>query len=121
MQVSKSSANFSIIDSGEVILYSRDADLSFRFEAGPQESYNLRLTFREDGSGLQRIQQEILPGFTGLNCYNFQNMGAGTSTPYEFASFYGRKMYISFWSYVEGAMANMSQIRSVKYTIYIQT
>lgn len=120
MQVSKSSANFIIIDSGEVILYSRDADLSFRFDAESQENYVLRLRFFEDVSGAQRIQQENYPGFTGLDCYNFQNMGAGTSFPYEFASYNGRKMYISFWSYVEGAVANMSQIRSVKYTVYIQ-
>lgn len=119
MEVSKSSANYEILDSGTVILYHEDADLTFLFSE-KEERYRVELRFLADSSGQQRIQQKNYAGGALLECYNFGGMGTGTAVPYEFANFNGRRMYLCFWTYQEGSNLGVKRTRSVKYTVYIE-
>lgn len=119
MEVSKSSANYEILDSGTVILYHENADLTFFFSE-KEARYRVELRFLADSSGQQRIQQKNYAGGSLLECYNFGGAGTGTAVPYQFANFNGRRMYLCFWTYQEGSTPNVSRARSVKYTIYIE-
>lgn len=113
MQISLSSGNYDIIASGQAFLFSKDSDFRIEIQANREQAFSITLNFIEDQSCKQDIRVATNGNGIMLTCINFQNTGSGTKEPVEVASIDGRKLYLTFWSYLEGAGS-----RSVKYTIF---
>lgn len=55
-----------------------------------------------------------------MECVNFLSSGTGTSVPLELATIQAKKMYIMFWTYLEGDVLGQKKSRSVKYTFFLE-
>lgn len=75
----------------------------------------IRLNFMENESGEVRIQSRLKGDILTISCLNFENAGSGVSAPQEIAEIDGRKLYFTFWSYVDG-----KESRSVRYTFFYE-
>ena len=109
MQIYLSSGGCDIIASGQTFLFGRQEDLRIRVEM------EIRLNFMENESGEVRIQSRLKGDILTISCLNFENAGSGVSTPQEIAEIDGRKLYFTFWSYVDG-----KESRSVRYTFFYE-
>lgn len=116
MQISLSSGDYNIADSGQVFLFGEDKDLTIHVSANDGFHFSLRLEFSKDSSGNQAINQEIMDDVVVLSCLNFQNNGTGLISPVKIAEIEGREMFLIFWSYLEGG--GERKVRSVKYTLF---
>lgn len=113
MRISLSSGNYDIIASGQAFLFSKDSDFRIDIQANREFTFSITLNFTEDESGNRDIQVKTDCNDIVLTCINFENSGAGIKEPVEVAAIDGRKLYFTFWAYLEGAAS-----RSVKYTLF---
>ena len=117
MQVKLSSGKREILDHGTVFLFDENADLTLDITG--DDSYNLRfvLKFINDSLQKQSIKTEKTENCIKLTCVNFQSSGTGLSTPAQIAVIDGKKIYIMFWSYLEGS-DQKKWVRKVEYTLF---
>lgn len=115
MQIYLSSGGCDIIASGQTFLFGRQEDLRIRVEMEQGFSMEIRLNFMENESGEVRIQSRLKGDILTISCLNFENAGSGVSAPQEIAEIDGRKLYFTFWSYVDG-----KESRSVRYTFFYE-
>jgi len=118
MQVSLSSGNYDIIASGEAILFSPSNELTINVNGENELKLCVTLRFLTDESGERRIEREIEEERLILLNYNFSGTGTGLSVPAYIANINNHKVYLSFWSYLEGS--NSPKVRSVKYTLFLE-
>ncbi len=119
MKIRITSGEYEIIDSGIVIAAEEDKDVTFHVEAGIAFSFSLQLTFKNNDSGEQTIERNITGNQIKFDCYNFFNAGTGTSELIELATYQGQKMYIKFWSYLDGDLPKKKKTRKIEYTFYL--
>ncbi len=117
MQVKLSSGKREILDHGTVFLFDENADLTLDITG--DNAYNLRLVlkFINDSLQKQNIKTEQTDNCIKLTCVNFQSSGTGLSTPAQIAVIDGKKIYIMFWSYLEGS-DQKKWVRKVEYTLF---
>lgn len=119
MQISLQSKGYEIIDANSVILFDEKSDLVLRFSES-DFSFRLILQFEKDDTNKTIIYREIHGDDIIFKCMNFSEIGSGTTNPIELATFHDRKMYIHFWSNLEGQVMGVKQARKVDYTIYME-
>ena len=118
MQVSLSSGNYDIIASGEAILFATSDEITRNIEGENNFKLCVTIQFLNDKSGERRIEREIESERLLLLSYNFSETGTGLSVPAYIANVNNHKVYLSFWSYLEGS--NSPKVRSVKYTLFLE-
>lgn len=118
MKVTLYTSTYKIIDHGIVFLFKEDGDLTFEIDTGNFFSFKLILTFISKENEPQIINRTIKSNVITMECINFLSSGTGTSIPIELATIHGKRIYISFWTYLEGDVSGKDKSRSVKYTIF---
>jgi hypothetical protein len=116
MQISLSSDNYSIVSSGQAFLFGADKDLKINILEDNGNESAIVLEFKQDASGEQRIEQDIKDDTLTLNCFNFNDAGTGLTVPVNIGEIDGHKVFLMFWSSVEG---KNGKVRSVKYTLFM--
>lgn len=114
MEISLSSNNYKIINSGQTFLFEPDSDFSINITADNDFDFSIVIRFKNDTLGEQRIEKNVKNNTIQLICWNFDSSGTGISKPICVARIDGRELYFMFWSYLEGN----GTTRSVKYTIF---
>lgn len=117
-----SSENYKIVEHGTVIAFDEKSDICFDFKSDENFSmdFNLRIVFKTDDTGKQIINRKVAGNSVEYECLNFYNSGTGTSEAIEIATDNSkRKMYIRFWSYLEGDLAGQKKTRKVEYTFFV--
>lgn len=120
MRVTLHSSNYDIIDHGVVFLFEEKGDLTFNIDTENNFKFKLILRFVEQGNSEQVINRSIQNNVITMECVNFLSSGTGTSTPIEIATSQNKKIYIMFWTYLEGDVFGQCKSRSVKYTLFME-
>lgn len=120
MQVKVSSGQYEIIAGGMAYLFDNDLDLTIEVKADNGYCIWVVLNFRENATGKKEIQSEIHDTKIILNCYNFDDSGAGLSVPVQLAVIEGKGLYLTFWSYLDGVEPGKKQVRSVRYSLFYE-
>lgn len=117
MQVKLSSGKREILDHGTVFLFDENADLTLDITGA---SYSLRLVikFINDNVQKQGVETKISGNRIEMTCLNFKSNGTGLSVPSQIAVVDGKKVYIMFWSYLEGSDPGSKKVRKVEYTLF---
>jgi len=115
-----SSGEKTIIDSGVVLAFKENSDVVFDFS---DNGINLKiqLTFKQDSNLGQTIlvaKDNTNPFNIEFQCTNFSDTGTGTSEPIELGIFGGKKVYLNFWSYLDGNLGGKARTRKIEYTVY---
>lgn len=109
-----------IIDSGVVLAFRENSEVVFDFT---DNGINLKiqLTFKQDnnlGQTILVLRDKTNPLNLEFQCTNFSDTGTGTSSPIELGIFDGKKVYLNFWSYLDGNLDGKARTRKIEYTIY---
>ena len=117
MLVSLSSRGREILDHGTVFLFDEKADLELDIAVDENFHFGISICFGEDVSGEQSIKRKTTGNRMEIVCMNFRPSGAGLGLPAEVAVVNGKKVYLMFWAYLEGADGR-PKARRVDYTLY---
>lgn len=119
MKINISSMDYDVIDSGTIIAYDENADITFHFNDQEGIKFNLRIVFKNDEKGSQIINRKISGNNIEYECVNFSNAGTGTSMPIEIIPYKDKKIYIRFWAILEGDIAGKGKTRKIDYTFFL--
>lgn len=122
MKINIYTSNYEVIDHGTVFLFDENSDLTFDIDTGKEFSFQLTIKFINDDNGKQIINRTINleNKVITMECLNFLSSGTGTSKPIEIATVKGKKIYLSFWMYLEGDYEGKDKTRSLKYTFFLE-
>lgn len=118
MQVTLSSGNYQIMDSGQVFLF-RDENLKMTVDTEKGYVFTLNLKFLNIDMLDTRIDKKVLGDEMEIQCINFGRLGTGLVEPMSIAKVDGKELLLMFWTNGEGNEKD-TQVRSVKYTIYME-
>ena len=118
MNINVTSGGYEVVDTGSVVAFEEESDISFHFFGDNSFQFDLKITFRTDDTGKQTINRTVQGNDIEFTCTNFNDSGTGTSVPIELATFQGKKIYIRFWSYLLGDIPNQKKTRKIEYTFY---
>ncbi len=119
MEITMSSGNYKIIDSGQVFLFGEDDELRMDVDANKDFTFSLIFKFMKDDSKEQKIDKKIIENSIVFTCLNFEDLGTGFSLPMSIAKIEGKEMFLMLWSYMEGDNES-GKVRSIKYTIFLE-
>lgn len=115
MEITKTSGNNIILDSGSVLAFSATSDIQFDIEMSKQFSFNLIFKFESNGKKEYDIKSSVQDNNVIITCINFDNpLGTGTNNPLPLAVFGGKQIYLNFWVF---GLGNNSA-RKISYTLY---
>ncbi len=117
MQVKLSSDKYDIVDHGCVFLFEEDKDLTIDV-AAEDFSFSLTIYFLTEETKEQKIEREITGNKIIYKCFNFADVGTGLKNPIEIAQIEGKRLYLIFWSKLEGEKE--PKTRSVQYTLFCE-
>lgn len=120
MKVTLHSSDYDIVNHGTVFLFEENSDLTFDIDTENGFKFKLILKFVEQDNSEQVINRVIQNNVIIMECVNFLSSGTGTSTPIEIAKSQNKKIYIMFWTYLEGDVLGQRKSRSVKYTLFME-
>lgn len=120
MQVKLTSQEHEILDYGTVFLFSENADLTLDIIADNSFRFILSISFINDISRTQSIETEVSENCIKLGCINFSSQGTGLTSPMELAVVNEKKIYLMFWSFLEGSEDGKPKARKVEYTLYME-
>lgn len=120
MKISKSSEGLEVIDSSTVYLPNPESDFTLHFCDEPGFDMTLEIKFVNEESGDAVIKRYAEGNKIHYDCMNFSDAGTGTTDPIELAVLKGKKMYIMFWSCLQGRWEGKKKIRKVEYTIFLE-
>lgn len=118
MQVNLSSDNYYIISNGTSFLFGKDKDLTIEITADNGFQFTIAIEFKEEESGIYRIDKKNSENKIQLLCFNFEESGVGMREPVQIGTIEGKKMYLIFWSHLDGEYGK--KVRSVQYTIFLE-
>lgn len=118
MQVNLSSDNYNIISNGTTFLFGEDKDLKIEITADNGFQFTIVMEFRVDDSSNYRIDTKFSGNEIRLLCFNFEDSGTGMGWPVPIGTIEGKRMYLIFWSHLEGEPGKGA--RSVQYTIFLE-
>ena len=119
MDISITSGEYKVLQTGTVAAFHEDSDMTFHFVDNDNFRFDLKLTFKKDETGKQIINRNVEGKELELECINFNDGGTGTSNPIPIATFHGEIIYFRFWSYLDGDYPGQNKTRKVEYTFYI--
>lgn len=115
LEITKSSQKYDVLESGSLITYSNNADITFNLAFDDTFAFGLVLEFGSDGEKEHKLLKKVDQNTITLVCTNFDNpLGTGTIQPIELATYGGKKIYLNFWV---NALANNS-LKKISYTFY---
>lgn len=117
LEITKSSQKYDVLESGSLITYSNNADVTFNLTFDDTFAFGLVLEFGSDGEKEHKLFKKVDQNTITLVCTNFDNpLGTGTIQPIELATYGNKKVYLNFWV---NALANNS-LKKISYTFYIE-
>lgn len=120
MKINLSTSKYNIVDTGTVFLFEEDGELIFNIDTENQFKFKIILRFINEDNSDQIINKTVTNDTITMECVNFLSSGTGTSVPLELATIQKKKMYIMFWTYLEGNVLGQKKSRSVKYTFFLE-
>lgn len=119
MEITMSSGNYKIVDSGQVFLFREDDELRMDVDTKKDFAFTIIFKFIKDDTKEMKIDTKIVENSMILTCLNFKDTGTGFSSPVSIAKIEGKEMFLIFWSYLDGDNESV-RVRSIKYTIFIE-
>ena len=119
MEITMSSGNYKIVDSGQVFLFREDDELRMDVDTKKDFAFTIIFKFIKDDTKEMKINTKIVENSMILTCLNFKDTGTGFSMPVSIAKIEGKEVFLMFWSYLEGDNESV-RVRSIKYTIFIE-
>ncbi len=116
MKIKMQTQGYEILEAKTVLLLDEGADFTLEFIEGVIH-FKVALFFENDESGKTLIFPLIQENTLKLRCTNFSDLGSGTTVPIEIATIKGKKLYIHFWSYLEGQISGKKRVRKIEYTL----
>ncbi|MBQ3515557.1 MAG: hypothetical protein IJA32_17475 [Lachnospiraceae bacterium] len=117
MQITLSSGNYNIIDSGQAFLFDENEDFRIDVDAKDDFKFSMIFKFMTDATKQQQVDKIVKENAIVFNCLNFNDLGTGFSKPMSIAKVDGKEMFLMLWSYLDGR-EEIGKTRSVKYTIF---
>lgn len=117
MQITLSSGDYNIIDSGQVFLFDENEDFRIDVDAKNDFMFSIIFKFKTDATKHQQVDKIVMENSIVFTCLNFNDMGTGFTKPLSIAKIDGKEIFLMFWSYLEG-IEGIGKTRSVKYTIF---
>ena len=117
MQITLSSGNYNIIDSGQIFLFDENEDFRIDVDTKNNFLFSMIFKFKRDNTNKQQIDKILTENTITFICLNFNDRGTGFSKPMSIAQIDGKEVFLMLWSYLEGA-EEIGKTRSVKYTIF---
>lgn len=116
------SKNCVILDSNTVYLFEPYSDLTMHFESGSDEfNFNIKLIFKTDKDIEQSAERMVSGNEVAIRFTNFDNpLGSGTSNPLEIATINEKKLYMHIWVYGVGQKQNVTIVRKIEYTVFME-
>ena len=118
VEVNCSTGGMSVIASGIGITYSRDADYDIHLEFKDGFAFTVRLKFRNNdpnGTSQIRTTTDKESHTITVECQNTDDeIGSGTTRPFELATWHGGKVSMNFWVRASEDGKN----REVRYCFY---
>lgn len=118
MQVKLTSQQYKILDYGTVFLFDENADLTMDIIADNSFEFIVSIRFINDISRAQGLDTEVSENCIKLTCINFSTEGTGLAEPMKLAVVNGKKIYLMFWTFLEGNEDGKQRARKVEYTLY---
>ncbi|MBR4982103.1 MAG: hypothetical protein IKY94_06060 [Lachnospiraceae bacterium] len=118
MQVNLSSGECNIISTGTAFLFGEDKDFTIEIAADNGFQFTLKMEFKEDEQSESRIDGDFEEDIICLQCFNFRDNGTGMCWPVQIGVLGGKKLYLMFWSYLNGEKGKRA--RSIQYTIFCE-
>lgn len=118
MQVKLMSQQHEILDYGTVFLFGENADLTLNIVTDNSFEFILSISFIDDISKTQSLNTEVLGNCIKLTCINFSDEGTGLTEPMELAVVDEKKLYLMFWTFMEGTEEGKPKVRKIEYTLY---
>ena len=120
MQVKLTSGDYDILDHGNVYLFDEESDLTLNLSFDPSFEVKLTIQFMTSSDREQRIETKNEGTHIFMKCLNFMDNGTGLNIPAEIAVFGGKRIYLIFWSYLQGRGNGKKKARKVEYTIFCE-
>ena len=120
MIVKKQSSNYDVLDYGTIILFDEKSNFVLYVDTEDNFKFQVTIDFSDDNSGQKFIDTKTKNNEIKMTCMNFLSSGTGTSVPIEIATWKSKKIYLSFWVYIEGDVEGAGKTRSIKYTLFIE-
>ena len=117
MQITLSSGDYNIIDSGQVFLFDENEDFRIDVDAKNDFMFSIIFKFKTDATKQQQVDKIVMENSIVFTCLNFNDMGTGFTKPLSIAKIDEKEIFLMFWSYLEGA-EGIGKTRSVKCTIF---
>ena len=117
MQITLSSGDYNIIDSGQVFLFDENEDFRIDVDTKNNFLFSMIFKFKTDATKQQQVDKIVMENSIVFTCLNFNDMGTGFTKPLSIAKIDGKEIFLMFWSYLEGT-EGIGKTRSVKYTIF---
>ena len=107
------SNNKEVIASNTLLMFESSDSLILKIKADNGFSFEIHLDFKEDETDKRNLSFKVEGSSIFFECKNFEDIGAGTTSPIQIATIKDRNIYIHFWSWrpVRG-------VRRIQYTLY---
>lgn len=99
MKIEFSTNGFKVVQTGMVLLYDKNSDLTMRLTADNGFSFQIVLQFITDTNSEQRLDKEVNGNTVIFKCINFKSLGTGTLEPLSLATIDDKELFFHFWSY----------------------
>lgn len=114
MDIKISTGDYKILKSGSVILFNEDSQMNMEIAATPTFIFNIILKFTSDSEKSQRLEKTTSENTIIYTCYNFNDLGTGTTEALSIATVANKEWYLHFWVY----KLSDKGPRKVEYTIF---
>ena len=119
MEITLSSGNYKIIDSGQVFLFREDDEFRMDIDTNKDFVFSIIFKFLKSDIKEMKIDKQIDKNIITITCFNFEDLGTGFSSPMSIAKIEDKEMYLMLWSYLDGD-SKSGRVRSIKYTFFLE-
>lgn len=117
MSVTVSSGTYKILESGTVITFDEQSDLSFDLDLNDSLKFTLTLRFISNEGDEIKMVANVNDQLITITCENFDNvLGTGVIQPLQLAIVNDKKLFFRFWVRKLGKSAT----KEIAYTFYIE-
>ncbi|MBQ2983035.1 MAG: hypothetical protein IJD58_13115, partial [Lachnospiraceae bacterium] len=119
MEITLSSGDYKIIDSGQVFLFREDDEFRMDIDTNKDFVFSIIFKFLKSDIKEMKIDKQIDKNVITITCFNFEDLGTGFSSPMSIAKIEDKEMYLMLWSYLDGD-SKSGRVRSIKYTFFLE-
>lgn len=115
-----SSDDYVVTDSGSVFLFSDKSNLEISQNVD-DFVFKIVFLFETVDNKKQFVDKNVVGNTIEIKCVNFNNeLGTGTIEPVNIATINHKKLYIHFWTYLQGSQVGKRKARKLEYTFYLE-